>query len=244
MHNPAPACATRGTCDTWPKAARAIAAGVMVCMVLFGSAGRASAFVQPGAAQASPAGAAGHAQPAHDAPVSEQAVSEGHTAAEEHGESPWAFWGRVFNFAALVGLLAYFLRSPFRSYLADRGTQIRTDLVTATTMKEDASRQIAEIDAKLKQLPGELDELRSRGQREIAAEEARIQQAAATERDRLLEQTRREIELQLRGVRRDLVTHAADLAVQVARERIRSRITTDDQRRLLDRYLEQVTTHE
>jgi F-type H+-transporting ATPase subunit b len=111
-------------------------------------------------------------------------------------------------------------------------------------MKEDAARQIAEIDAKLKQLPGELDALRERGTREIAGEQARIEGAAAAERDRLLEQTRREIELQLRAARRDLVTHAADLAVQVARERIRSRITTEDQRRLLDRYLEQVSTHE
>jgi F-type H+-transporting ATPase subunit b len=188
--------------------------------------------------------AAAAAQPPHEAPVSEHAVSEGHTAEEQHGESPWAFAGKLFNFAVLVGLLVYFLREPVRGYLADRGTQIRTDLVTAAAMKEDAARQITEIDAKLKQLPGELDALRERGQREIAGEQARIEQAAAAERDRLLEQTRREIELQLRAVRRDLVTHAADLAVQVARERIRSRITTEDQRRLLDRYLEQVSTHE
>ena len=86
--------------------------------------------------------------------------------------------------------------------------------------------------------------MRARGQEEIAGEQARIEQAAAAERERLLEQTRREIDLQLRAVRRDLVTHAADLAVQVARERIRTRMTTDDQRRLLDRYLEQVTKHE
>jgi F-type H+-transporting ATPase subunit b len=243
VHSPASARTTRRRCETWPNPGRAIASAVIVCVVLLASAGRASAVV-PAAAQSSRAAAADHAQPGHAAPVSEQAVSDGHTAEEEHGESVWAFWGRVFNFAALVGLLVYFLRSPFRSYLAERGTQIRTDLVTAAAMKEDASRQIAEIDAKLKQLPAELDNLRARGQREIAAEEARIRQAAAAERDRLLEQTRREIELQLRGVRRDLVTHAADLAVQVARERIRSHITTDDQRRLLDRYLEQVTADE
>jgi len=184
------------------------------------------------------------AQPAHEAPVSQPAVAEGHTGEEQHGDSPWAFAGKIFNFVVLVGLLVYLLREPVRSYLADRGTQIRTDLVTAARMKEDATRQMAEIDLKLKQLPAELDRLRAGGQQEIAAEQGRIEQAATAERDRLLEQTRREIELQLRAVRRDLVAHAADLAVQVARERIRSRITTDDQRRLLDRYLEQVSAHE
>jgi F-type H+-transporting ATPase subunit b len=184
------------------------------------------------------------AQPAHETPVSQPAVAEGHSGEEQHGDSPWAFAGRIFNFVVLVGLLVYLLREPVRVYLADRGMQIRTDLVTAAAMKEDAIRQMAEIDLKLKQLPAELDRLRAGGHQEIAAEQGRIEQAATAERDRLLEQTRREIDLQLRAVRRDLVAHAADLAVQVARERIRSRITTDDQRRLLDQYLEQVSPHE
>ena len=39
---------------------------------------------------------------------------------------------------------------------------------------------------------------------------------AAAERDRLLEQTRREIELQVRLAKRELVEHAADLSVQLA----------------------------
>src|SRR6185436_6886788 len=98
---------------------------------------------------------------------------------EQHGEGPWAFAGKLFNFVVLTGVLVYFLRDPIRVYLADRSTQIRTDLVTAATMKEDAARQIVEIDAKLKQLPGELDTLRARGQEEIAGEQARIEQAAA-----------------------------------------------------------------
>jgi F-type H+-transporting ATPase subunit b len=213
-----------------------------LCIVLCGGVRLLAA--QPAGAGGGHTPARAAAQPSHEAPVSEQAVSDGHTEEEQHAESPWAFAGKLFNFAVLVGLLVYFLREPLRRYLGDRGTQIRTDLVTAAAMKEDAARQITEIDAKLKQLPGELDALRDRGQREIAGEQARIESAAAAERDRLLEQTRREIELQLRAVRRDLVTHAADLAVQVARERIRSRITTEDQRRLLERYLEQVSTHE
>jgi F-type H+-transporting ATPase subunit b len=202
--------------------------------------------VSPVAAQGEDHAAAStaQAQPGHEAPVSDPAVAEGHTSEEQHGESPWALIGKIVNFAILAGLLVYFLRQPLRAHLANRSTAIRNDLVSAAALKEDAGRQIAEIDAKLKQLPRELDALRSHGQEEIAAEQARIDQAAAAERDRLLEQTRREIALQVRAARRDLVTHAADLAVEVARARIRERITDQDQRRLVDRYLEQVKTHE
>ena len=244
MHNPAFTSATRSTCETWRNPGRPVLASVLLCLALVAGAGGAATGVQAAPADAPYTSAAPQAEPAHDTPVSEPAVSQGHTGEEQHGESAWAFAGKLFNFAVLVGLLVYFLRTPIRDYLANRGTQIRNDLVTAAAMKEDAARQITEIDAKLKQLPGELDALRARGQREIAAEQTRIEQAAVAERDRLLEQTRREIALQLRAARRELVSHAADLAVQVARERIRARMTSEDQRRLVDRYLEQVTMHE
>ena len=244
MHNPASIAASRCTCENWRNPARVLLAVVLWAALVLGIA-PAPALAQPAPDAAAHAAQApnNHAQPAHDAPVSEGGVAKGHTDEEQHGESAWAFAGKIFNFAVLVGLLVYFLRAPVREYLVGRGTQIRTDLITAAAMKDDAAQQIVEIDAKLKQLPAELDMLRARGQQEIAAEQGRIDQAAEAERERLLQQTRREIDLQLRAARRDLVTHAADLAVQVARERIRTRMTTDDQRRLLDRYLDQVTTH-
>jgi F-type H+-transporting ATPase subunit b len=180
------------------------------------------------------------------APVGEgdaHAVAEGHTD-EGHAESPWAFVGKVFNFTILAGGLFLLLRKPVAGYLADRRLQVREDLLTAARLKEEAAQQMAAIDAQLKRLPDELDALRARGHDEIAAEEARIEEVAAAERARLLEQTRREIDLHLRLARRDLIAHAADLAVHVAREQIRSRITDEDQLRLVDRYVSQVRTHD
>ena len=144
------------------------------------------------------------------------------------------------NFAILVGALVYLLRSPLAGYLVNRGSQIRSDLVNAAEMKQAAAAQIAEIDRKMKALPGELEALRVQGVQEIAAEEKRIQAAAAAERDRLLEQARREIELQVKVAERELVSHAADLAVGVATERIKQTITDEDRQRLVDRYVEQL----
>ena len=72
------------------------------------------------------------------------------------------------------------------------------------------------MEAKLKALPRELDELKARGQAEIAAEEARIRELAEAERVRLVEQASREIDQQVRMAQRALVEHAADLSVSVA----------------------------
>jgi len=172
-------------------------------------------------------------------------ATERGAAGREHGEEQAGrgivdVVARVLNFAILAGTLFYLLRSPLRTYLADRGAQIRRDLVDAAEMKRSAAAQIEEIDRKMKALPGELEALRAQGAQEIAAEEARIQAAAAAERDRLLAQARREIDLQVRVAERDLVAHAADLAVGVAAERIKKSITDDDQKRLVERYVQQI----
>lgn len=147
---------------------------------------------------------------------------------------------RLVNFGILAGTLVYFLKSPIRGYLEHRGTQIRADLVNAAETKEAAATQIEEIDRKMKALPAELDALRAQGAQEIAAEEARIRTAVAAERDRLLEQARRDIDLQVKVAERDLVAHAADLSVGVAADRIKKNITDEDQKRLVDRYVGQL----
>ena len=51
---------------------------------------------------------------------------------------------KLFNFALLAGTLVYFLRSPLATYLSDRGTQIRSDLVKAADMKQSAAAQLAD----------------------------------------------------------------------------------------------------
>jgi F-type H+-transporting ATPase subunit b len=163
-------------------------------------------------------------------------VAEG----EVHTESIWGPISRLFNSAILFGVLYYFLRKPIAAYLAARDSEIRNDLVVAAEMKKTATAQLAELQQKMAALPGELERLRAHGQQEIAAEEARIEQTAAAERERLIEQTRREIDLQLRIAQRALVEHASNLAVGLASERIKKNITPDDQIRLVDRYLQQV----
>jgi F-type H+-transporting ATPase subunit b len=178
--------------------------------------------------------AAGGEQPAAGHEV------EGEHAEEAHGSSLAALLWPTVNFAILVGVLWYFFKAPFAGYLQERHTSVRRDLVEAASVKAAAAAQLAEIDRKLQALPAEIAALRARGAEEIAAEEQRIAALAAAERDRLLEQTRREIDLQLRLAKRELVEHTADLAVQLAGSRIQQQITSADQERLVDRYLDQV----
>lgn len=203
---------------------------------------------------AAPAAAQEHAPPQHAAPAQQAQptqqgaqpaqpaqTTEGHgETSGEHKNETVSMIARLINFAILVGVLYYFLKSPFVTYIVSRSTQIRQDLVTASEMRAAAAAQLSEIQARMATLPGELEALKQQGAADVKAEQARITEAAAHERERLLDQTRREIEMRLRVARRELTEHAAQLAVQVAEQRIKRVITPEDQMRLVDRYASQL----
>jgi F-type H+-transporting ATPase subunit b len=169
------------------------------------------------------------------------APEAGHEQSAEAARGRWApVIAKAVNFSILAGALVYFLRVPMMGYLNGRIGKVREDLVTAAETRDTASRQLAAIDAKLAALPAELEALKKRGAEDLAAERVRIEQEAQAERQRLLEHTQHEIEMRLRVAKRELLVLAANLAVNVASERIRTSITAEDQSRLVDRYASQL----
>ena len=201
---------------------------------------------------AAPAPAADqHAQPAAPADAHAQPAAGDHAAAdashaagaeEEHAEEPGMLEtvAKLLNFAVLVFILVHFLRRPIANYLVDRSQQIRHALVEAAATRAQASTDLGKIESRLAALPAELETLKARGADEVQAEQARIRALAVSERERVLAQTRREIEQQYRLSRRALVQETAEQATKIARARIERDITTADQTRLIDRYLNQV----
>ena len=180
------------------------------------------------------AAAGDHAQPQREH------AAEGEHHDESIGGMILAMGWPVANFIIFIGVLYYYLNQPLKDYLAGRSATIRKDLVEAAELRSTATAQLATIEQKLQALPGELDKLRTRGAEDIKAEEQRIAAAAAADRERLLDQTRREIDLQVRLAKKEILEHAADLSVQLATERIKHEVTPEDQARLVDRYLDQV----
>ncbi len=159
-------------------------------------------------------------------------------ASEEAAADPgWApAIAKFINFAILASVVVYFGRSPIADYLRTRSTTIRKDLVDSKTLRAEAEQQLAAVRQRLSVLPGELADMKRRGEEELATEKVRLAEATAHERQRLIDQTRREIELQSRLARRTLVEHGVELSISLARTRIQEDITPDDQARLIDRY--------
>jgi len=191
---------------------------------------------------------ADHAAPAPadhaPAPAGDHGAAPSHAAAAEHGEphgeSLWVTLARFANFAILVGVIYWLARKPLADHLAARGTQIRKDLVDAAELRTTATARLKDIEAKLAALPGELDQLRKRGAEELESERIRMREAATVERDRLVDQARREITAQSRAARGQLRAYAATLAVDVAESRLRATLTPAEQAALVDEYAAQM----
>lgn len=187
---------------------------------------------------ATPAPDHGAASGGHDAAASHAAAPGEH--GESHEESVWVTLARVANFAILAGVIYWFARKPLAAHLAERGAQIRKDLVDAAETRRTAAARLHEIETKLAALPQELEHLRRRGTEELEAERTRVRTAAEAERDRLVAQARREIAAQTRAVRARLRERAAALAVEVAEDRLRGTLTPSEQTALVDAYATQM----
>ena len=158
----------------------------------------------------------------------------------EEGGTADAGWApaiaKFINFAILAAIIVYYGRGPIGEYLRTRSTTIRQGLVDSKALRADAEQQLAGVRQRLSLLPGELADIKRRSEEELAVEKVHLAEATARERQRLIDQTHREIELQSRLARRDLVEHGVELSMSIARARVQKDITSADQARLIERY--------
>ena len=147
---------------------------------------------------------------------------------------------RCFNFALLVGLVAYFVTKPIRKGLKGRTEEIEKTLADAQAAKEAAEAKHLEYSEKLAKATEEIASITDSIRREGELERDKII-AAAKELAINVEQ---EAENKAAGVvtkaRTELREEAASLAVEIAEDMLKKQVSADDQKRLVDEYMQKV----
>jgi F-type H+-transporting ATPase subunit b len=163
--------------------------------------------------------------------------------AEEGGRvsATMDFLGKLVNFLILFGGLAFVLRKPLKAMLAKRTADIGETISQAEAARVEAQTKVGESQARISGLEKEI-----RGLKTAAAEEGRLQterisRAAAEEAERLKKLTRQEVEEQVRLGVRELKAHAAARATDLARERIRKRLTPETQAVLIEKSIDRLS---
>ena len=144
---------------------------------------------------------------------------------------PLNLWQGV-NLVLFIALLVWALRKPVATFFGGRTEELEKTLKKAEEDRAKAAALLAEVEARVARLDGELVEIKDRAQREAEVEQAALLKAAEDDAVRIVERARGEMEARVRAARKELTAFAGDLAVGVAREILAKNVTADDEARL------------
>lgn len=160
------------------------------------------------------------------------AQPEGGAHAAEAEAGRMALW-KTANFAILLALLVYLARKYGGPLFAARTAEIRRGIDEAMRLKKEAEGRYQEIETRLAQLAGEIERLRGQASQESAAEAERMRQETERALGKIQAQAEQEIAGAGKASRQELRAYAADLAVNLAAQRIRDRLTPDSEEALI-----------
>ena len=161
-----------------------------------------------------------------------QESASGANAAGETAE-PGIGWTWI-NFVILVAGLGYLIAKTAPAYFKGRSAEIQRALVEAKREIKDAEAKATDLDLRLSGIQTEVEQLRNQARSEMALEAERIRTDTERHLKRIQEQAEQEIALMTRGARDELRNYSAGLALDLAEQRIRSRVTPDMQQALVD----------
>jgi F-type H+-transporting ATPase subunit b len=133
----------------------------------------------------------------------------------------------VLNFAVIAAAIFWAAKKNLPGMFRNRTAEIQKAMQEARKASEDANRRLADIESRLSRLDTEIGTMRSAAEKEAAAEEVRIKQAAEEDARRIVESAEQEIAAATKAARRELTAYAADLAVTLATKQIRVDSPTD-----------------
>lgn len=149
----------------------------------------------------------------------------------------WLGIGKLANLILVVSVLVYVARKPLANFFIVRTQTIRDQLAEAQKARLEAETRLAEIDASMSSLDTELREIRKTSEREAQEEYQRVVTTAERDAERILDRARREIDGMTRAAQIELQAHAAELSIQLAKEKIQNEMTEEDRKRLFERFV-------
>lgn len=148
---------------------------------------------------------------------------------DESGLKTWE-WA---NFILLAAGLGYVIGKNAGPAFAARGRRIRKEMVEAEEAKKEADARAAAVEKRLANLGNEIAALRAEAQREEEAENARYARHTAAEIAKIQAHAEQEIAAAGKAARNDLKRYAAELALRLAEQKLRARMTPDTEDQLV-----------
>ena len=167
----------------------------------------------------------------------ETEAKETHEAGEEGRLELWK-WA---NFLVLAGGLGYLIGKNAGPFFVARSAGIRQDVEDSLRQRQEADARAAEVMRRLANLESDIAALRGESQREAQAETDRMAQQTAAEIAKIQAHAEQEIASAGKAARMELKRYSAELAIGLAEQKIRARMTPDAQDAVVQGFVRDLT---
>lgn len=151
------------------------------------------------------------------------------------------FVWRIVDFVILAAIIWWALKKAnLKASLAERQAGIERALKEAEEARAEADRKLAEYNTRLKQANEDIDKLQAAVRQEAQDEKARIIAEATAMAEKIRQQAQSTAAQEVAMATAALREEAARLAVELAEQTLKEKVTKDDQSRLVDEYLSKV----
>lgn len=156
------------------------------------------------------------------------------------GRKIWDMAWRIINFLILVALLWKLLADKIKKYFSDRRFEIAEMIETADKARTDAENQFADYQARLKNIDTDIQEIKEAIMGELEGEKQRIIEEGRVVAERIIEQAKWSAEQEILKAKNSLRNQVVDMAGDMASGLVTSSMTPEDQKRLIEEYLDKV----
>jgi len=143
-------------------------------------------------------------------------------------DSQRSYWiAVIINFSVIAIVIGWAGRKALPDMFRDRTASIQKAMQEAQKASAEARAKLGEIESRLAKLDSEIASIRDSAEREAGAEEGRIKAAAEEDARKIVAAAEQEIAAAAKAARRQLTSHAAELAVNLAQKQIKVDAGTD-----------------
>jgi F-type H+-transporting ATPase subunit b len=150
------------------------------------------------------------------------------------------FAWRIGNFIILLYILYKLMWKKMKSFFAGRREGIKASLEEAEVVKADAEKKFMEYDEKIKKAEEEIQNISAMIKAQGEEEKKRIIADAERASVKMKEDAKARMEQELKKAKNELRLEASDLAVQMAEDILKRKVTKEDHEGMVREYLDRM----
>jgi len=154
---------------------------------------------------------------------------------EAEGSLFKAYLWPVINFLVLVFLMVYMMKKmDIKGYFKKRTELIEQSLKEAREAKELAQKALVEVEERLKMKDREIEEIVAAAKESGEKEKARLIEEGEKMKEKILDQAKTNIDYEVKRAKESIKEEAVEIAMELAEKKLKSKLTPEEQMKLLE----------